>query len=214
MNGIHDMGGMQDMGLIRPGENSGVFHHTWERRTYALFNAVDTQWPTRRHLIESIPPADYLRMSYYERWLSALEQLVIQAGMLTRAEINSGQMTGDRNQRWHVLGATEVSTWIRPDSAASNQPTPTARFQVGQRVRAQNINPVGHTRLPRYARGKTGTIERDCGVDALPDALVEGREDWQHLYSVRFAARDLWGNLADRSDSVYLDLWEEYLELA
>ena len=91
----------------------------------------------------------------------------------------------------------------------------TPRYAIGQRVRARNINPTGHTRLPRYARGRTGVVELDRGVQALPDTNVYGRgENPQHVYSIRFAARELWGDQASARDSVYIDLWEDYLEPA
>src|SRR5262249_55119118 len=87
------------------------------------------------------------------------------------------------------------------------------RFAAGQTVRARNIHPVGHTRLPRYVRGHLGTVERVRGVQAFPDTAVYGRgQNPQQVYSVRFAARELWGAAASSRDSVYLDLWEDYLE--
>jgi nitrile hydratase len=90
-----------------------------------------------------------------------------------------------------------------------------ARFQLGERVRARNLNPPTHTRLPRYARGKPGTIERDHGISVFPDTNVYGRGDKpQHVYSVRFSARDLWGAGAVAQDAIYIDLWEDYLEPA
>jgi len=91
----------------------------------------------------------------------------------------------------------------------------TARFDTGERVRARDINPVGHTRLVRYARGKTGTIHMDHGVFLFPDtnALFLGEKP-QHVYSVRFTARELWGEQAPPQDSVYIDMWDDYLEPA
>jgi nitrile hydratase subunit beta len=215
MNGIHDMGGMQDMGSIRRETAEPVFHAQWERRIFALFNALDVGWPARRQQIELIPPADCLRMSYYERWLAAIEPLMTKAGMLTSEELESGKVIGGTNQKWQVLSAAEALTWIAPKSGTKAATNAVARFQVNQRVRARNLNPVGHTRLPRYVRGKTGTVERDCGVEALQDALAQGLgEKPQHVYSVRFAARELWGEQANQRDSVYVDMWEGYLEPA
>jgi nitrile hydratase subunit beta len=215
VNGIHDMGGMQDMGPIRREKDEPVFHAPWERRMFALLNAMDLDWPIIRSQIDLIPPADYLRMSYYEKWLTALGPLVTKAGMVTQAEIESGKATAVPSKKWHVLSVAEVATWIVPGSDTSAKPTATARFQVGQRVRAMNINPAGHTRLPRYARGRVGTIERDGGADVFPDAVAQGLDKKpQHVYSVRFAARELWGNQANTRDSVYADLWEDYLEPA
>jgi nitrile hydratase len=90
-----------------------------------------------------------------------------------------------------------------------------ARFKVDQKVRARNMHPIGPTRLPRYARGKVGSVVRDHGVFVFPDTngLFQG-ENPQHVYSVRFAARELWGDAASPRDSVYIDLWDDYLEPA
>ena len=89
------------------------------------------------------------------------------------------------------------------------------RFAVGQQVRARNINPLGHTRLPRYARAKTGVIDRDHGVFVFPDTNAHFLgEKPQHVYSVRFSARELWGDQAKPQDTVYLDMWDDYLEPA
>jgi nitrile hydratase beta subunit len=215
MNGVHDMGGMQDMGPVRREKDEPVFHAPWERRMFALLNAMDLEWPVIRSQIDLIPPADYLRVSYYEKWLAALGPLLTKAGMVTQAEIESGNAIGALSKKWHVLSVADVATWISPGSNASAKPTATARFQVGQRVRAKNMNPEGHTRLPRYARGKTGSIARDGGVDVFPDAVAQSLDKKpQHVYSVRFEARELWGSQANMRDSVYADLWEDYLEPA
>lgn len=213
MNGAHDMGGMQDMGPIRPEHNEPVFHTEWERRVFALFNAVDVEWPYRRTQIELIPPADYLRMSYYERWLTVLPQILIKTGMATPAEIESGKAVGGAAAGHHVLTVAEVASWNVPDT--SPKLTATAHFHAGQRVRARTLNPVGHTRLPRYVRGKIGTIERDGDVEELQDTDVQGLgPKQQHVYTVRFAARELWGDQANPHDYVYAALWEGYLESA
>jgi len=213
MNGVHDMGGLQDMGPIRRESDEPIFHSEWERRTFALFNAVDVEWPYRRHHIELIPPAAYLRMTYYEKWLAALPQILIGTGMATAAEIESGKAVGGPSAGHHVLTVAEVATWNVPDT--SPKLTATARFHAGQRVRVRNMNPMGHTRLPRYARGKIGTIARDSDVEALQDSDTQGLgPKEQHVYSVRFTARELWGEQANPRDSVYVDMWEGYLESA
>jgi nitrile hydratase beta subunit len=213
MNGAHDMGGMQDMGPIRPEHNEPVFHTEWERRVFALFSAVDVEWPYRRTQIELIAPADYLRMSYYERWLTVLPQILIKTGMATPAEIESGKAVGGAATGHHVLTVAEVASWNVPDT--SPKLTATAHFHAGQRVRAKNLNPVGHTRLPRYVRGKIGTIERDGDVEELQDSDIHGLgPKQQHVYTVRFAARELWGDQANPHDYMYAALWEGYLESA
>jgi hypothetical protein len=108
-----------------------------------------------------------------------------------------------------MAGRHRDRNFMRPDASAK------ARFQVGHNVRARNINPLGHTRLPRYARGKAGTIVRHCGIFVFPDTNAHFLgEQPQHLYSVRFAARELWGEDASPRDSVYIDMWDSYLEHA
>ncbi len=215
MNGIHDMGGMQDMGPIHVEKNEPVFHAAWEPRIFALFNAVDLTWPVLRSQLEMIPPVDYLRMSYYEKWLTAFVPLITNAGMVTAAEIESGKPDGSTAGKWHVVTVAEVATWNAPDTAEGDKLRIAPHFRAGQSVRARNINPPTHTRLPRYVRGKVGTIARISGVDAYPDAVAQGLEKkTQPVYSVRFAARELWGAQANPRDTVYLALWEDYLEPA
>ncbi len=217
MNGIHDMGGMQDMGPVRSEKDEPVFHAPWERRVFAMVEAVDGDWPggSGRYQRELIPPADYLRMSYYERWLTSLTELLVKSDMVTRSEIDTGIAVGGNIKGRHLLRAAEVAPMIAAGWPSSRDVPAVAKFHVGQRVRARNTNPIGHTRLPRYARGKQGTIARDRGVFAFNDSEVQGLGDKpQHLYSVRFAARELWGGDAPESDSVYLDLWDDHLESA
>jgi nitrile hydratase subunit beta len=219
MNGVHDMGGMQGMGSIRYEPNEPVFHEPWEARVFALNLAMRAwrRWniDAGRYEIELIPPADYLRMSYYEKWFVRLIELMAKRDLVMREEIETGAPARGALKSEPALTAERVASMVRNGAAASrNIPVP-PRFAVTQRVRARTINPEGHTRLPRYVRGRTGTIERDHGVYVFPDtnALFLG-ENPQHVYSVRFAARELWGDAASPRDAVYVDLWDDYLEPA
>lgn len=219
MNGVHDMGGMQGMGSIRYEPNEPVFHEPWEARVFALNLAMRAwrRWniDAGRYEIELIPPADYLRMSYYEKWFVRLIELMVKRDLVMREEIETGTPARGALKAEPALTAERVASMVRNGAAASrNVPVP-PRFAVTQRVRARTINPEGHTRLPRYVRGRTGTIERDHGVYVFPDtnALFLG-ENPQHVYSVRFAARELWGDAASPRDAVYVDLWDDYLEPA
>jgi nitrile hydratase beta subunit len=217
MNGVHDMGGMQDMGPIHVEKNEPVFHAPWEGRVYAMYEAIDGDWPdgSGRYEREMIPPAEYLTMSYYERWLTALSVLLVKSGMVTQAELESGVAQSGNTKGRHLLTAAEVRPAIAGGFSSARNVAVAARFHVGQRVRARNLNPLGHTRLPRYARGKQGTIVRDHGVFAFNDSLAQGHgENPQHVYSVRFMARELWGEGAAAADSVYVDLWDDHLESA
>jgi nitrile hydratase subunit beta len=220
MNGVHDMGGMHGTGPIVVEKDEPVFHSRWEARVYALHRAMGPwrKWniDTGRYEIELIPAADYLRMSYYEKWFARFVSLLVKTGVVTRSEVESGKPEA---------GSVKLKPALTPDrvpAVALNRNLPTSedpsikpRFRVGQVVRARNINPTGHTRLPRYARGRVGQVDRDHGVHIFPDTNALGLgEKRQHVYSVKFAARELWGDQASPRDSVYLDMWDDYLEPA
>ena len=219
MNGVHDLGGMQDMGPVQAEKNEPVFHEPWQGRAYAVTRAMGAwrKWnlDASRFQREQIAPLDYFRLSYYERWIVALVELMLKNRMVTPAELESGKPDAGSAKQTPPLTAEKVPILITKGVPASRDVAVTARFHTGERVRTRNINPVGHTRLVRYARGKTGTIHVDHGVFVFPDtnALFLGEKP-QHVYSVRFAARELWGEQAPPQDSVYIDMWDDYLEPA
>jgi nitrile hydratase len=218
MNGIHDMGGMDGMGTLEREKNEPVFHAPWEGRVIAMVRAVQATGKFKLGLrppIETIPAAEYLNMSYYEKWLKSLKERLVVSGLATPEEIETGRPEPGTAKATPALTAAQASVYLlRAVPGPRNTPVP-ARFQVGERVRARNINPVTHTRLPRYARGKAGTIERDHGVFPLFDTdayLLPNKP--QHSYSVRFSARELWGDRAAPQDAVYVDMWDDYLDPA
>ena len=219
MNSMHDMGGMHGMGPIEHEKHEPVFHALWEAKAFALTRAMGAwrKWniDASRHQRELIPAADYLRMSYYEKWIAGLEELMVQKGLVTRAELQSGKPATDSIKSTPPLQAAHVPSMIGSGARASRDVAVAPRFKAGQHVRTLNIHPTGHTRLPRYARGKTGVIVRDHGVFVFPDtnAHFEGEKP-QHVYSVCFAARELWGDQANERDGIYLDLWDDYLKPA
>jgi nitrile hydratase subunit beta len=217
MNGVHDMGGMHGMGPIQPERGEPVFHESWEGRVFALARAVGAwrKWniDAFRYQRERIPPVDYLSMSYYESWLATVIELMVTNGLVTRAEIAGGRPAPGSGKVSPALTTEKVTLLITKGSPTNRDEHAAPRFQVGQKIRTRNINPESHTRLPRYARAKAGTIARSHGVFVFPDsnALFQG-ENPQHVYSVRFTAQELWGAQAAARDAVYLDLWESYLE--
>jgi nitrile hydratase len=219
MNGVHDMGGQQDMGPVQYEKNEPVFHAGWEGRVYALTRAMRAwrKWSldTDRHALELMHPVDYLRMSYYERWLARLEAHVLRYGLATKEEIETGKPATGSEKVTPPFTVATSSRWMSRGIASSHDPAVRPLFRVGQRVRARNTHPIGHTRLPRYARGKVGVITRDHGVYIFPDtnAHFQG-EKRQHVYSVRFTARELWGARTLPRDSVHIDMWDDYLERA
>jgi nitrile hydratase subunit beta len=219
MNGVHDMGGMQCMGPVAYEKNEPVFHARWEGRVQALYIAMGAwrKWniDASRHERNLIPPIEYLRNSYYENSLAQLLGLLIKRGVVTPEEIESGVPAPGSAKATPALTADAALPRLAMGTVTSRDLHVDPRLKVGQRVRARNINPVGHTRLPRYARGKLGTIERDHGVFVFPDTNAQFLgEKPQHVYSVCFVARELWGEQAVPQDSVYVDLWDDYLEPA
>ena len=222
MNGAHDLGGMHGFGPINaePEAEEPVFHADWEKRVFGLVRAVGAlgKWNSdmSRYARERQHPVDYLRRSYYENWLAGLEKLLIEAGLVTMEELASGKASqlADEDLRKHLLPAEEVAaTVVRGSSAAMPADAP-PRFRPGDRVRARNRHPAGHTREPRYVRGRVGLIQEHHGAHVLPDLSAEGVRVGRHLYTVRFEASELWGENANGNSAVYVDLWEDYLEPA
>jgi nitrile hydratase len=221
MNGIHDMGGMQDMGPIRRESHEPVFHDSWEGRVYALSRVLRARgtgvWnlDAFRHGIEVLPPTEYLRMTYYERWFAWMLGALVASGDATASEIETGQPTPGSPKAALLMTAETARSTVERRGSARRDVASASRFKVGQRVRARNMHPAGHTRLPRYARGKIGIVARDRGVHVFPDAHAHQLgEKPQHLYSVTFTARELWGEQAVARDAVHIDMWDEYLEHA
>ena len=215
MNGVHDMGGMHGFGPVEPEKDEPVFHEAWEGRVFGMSGQLSRfggNIDARRSAIEEIRPDRYLKLSYYERWLERAIRYCVETGLISareRAAIDAGEA---KPEKTHIpvarVPAPAHTDYARPLA------TP-ARFSVGDRVRAKLINPATHTRLPRYARGKTGTIVAEHDGYVFPDSNAIGKgEDPQRLYTVRFTARELWGDAANPNDTVSLDLWEPYLERA
>lgn len=219
MNGVHDMGGQHGMGPVHYEQDEPVFHEPWEGQVYALTRALRAwrKWnlDADRHTLELMPPAAYLRMSYYERWLERLELHVVKFGMVSEEERRSGKPAPGSARSTPVFTVATSERWANRGIPSAHDPAVRPLFKVGQKVRTRNMHPAGHTRLPRYARAKAGTIVRDHGVYIFPDtnAHFQG-EKRQHVYSVRFTARELWGPTASARDSVHLDLFDDYLERA
>ncbi|MBX3483509.1 nitrile hydratase subunit beta [Phenylobacterium sp.] len=216
MNGVHDMGGMHGMGPIAPEADEPVFHHAWEARVHALTLASPTRGniDAGRHRLELLPPAEYLRMSYYEKWLTRLEQLLVAGGHVTAEELAGGKADPKAPRATPVRPAGTVHAALTGPYSYIRETGPAA-FAVGDKVRAKTLNPTGHTRLPRYVRGRVGVVERLHGAHVLPDSNAHDLgEDPRHLYGVRFDAQEIWGPEARAGDGVGLDLWEPYLERA
>jgi nitrile hydratase beta subunit len=219
MNGVHDMGGMHGMGPIGREDDEPVFHYAWKGRIFALRRAMGawSRWniDVTRHEVELVPPVDYFGLSYYERQFAAFLVLLQKRGFVTVAELESGEPAPGLSVAIPALTREAAAELVVKGVRTSRDVSVPAKFQSGQKVRAINANPLGHTREPRYVRGKLGTIDRDHGVFVFPDTNAHFLgERPQHVYSVRFASRELWGHQAAPQDSVYVDLWDDHLEPA
>lgn len=218
MNGIHDMGGMDGFGKVEPEANEPVFHGQWEGAVMAMTRVMGANggWniDQGRYGIELLPPERYLT-SYYHRWLARCEWALVEYGYADADEIAAGRSLrpgkAPPRGRFTVADIGRIArrgTFYRETNSA-------AKFAVGNRVRARNIHPKGHTRLPRYVRGHVGVVERLHGCQVFPDSAAMGQgENPQWLYTVRFDGRDLWGADADPTVVVSVEAFEPYLEAA
>ncbi len=216
MNGVHDMGGLQNFGPVLPEAGEPWFHHPWERRVFALTLAMGAmgRWnlDQSRAARESLPPAQYLASSYYRIWLDGLIKLLQERDLVSAAEIADGRPHAPPATGLIALTAERVAVVLSCGSSTARPATGPARFAVGDGVRTRLLNPSTHTRLPRYCRGKPGIIVKVHGVHVFPDTNACGRgEAPQWLYAVRFEARDLWGR-DTTATAVHVDCWESYLE--
>jgi len=219
MNGIHDMGGMHGLGAILPEADEPVFHDRWEARMFGIAQAM-TYPPTAnqdrwRFLAERMPPAAYLTQSYYERWYFICASALLETGVATITELATGRGAPGSIRRDDAIHSGDVGTVIASEGRFSREAKTAPRFALGQHIVTRNMHPTGHTRLPRYARGRAGIIHHCHEAYVFPDTNARGDGECpQHLYTIAFAARELWGADAAPKDKIYLDLWESYLEPA
>lgn len=221
MNGIHDLGGMHGFGPVVAESNEPVFHADWERRVFALAQAMSV-WHLGnfRAAIEQMPATEYLASTYYEHWLFGLQLLLERSVLVDPDELKRVREAPESfpapgtpiNVRDGALRREDAHALAPPRGDRREDPV-APRFTPGQAVLTRNIHPVGHTRLPRYARGRHGVIDRDYGVFGFQDSTTVGEGPMpQHVYSVRFEARELWGPTSPAGDSIYIDLWDDHLD--
>jgi nitrile hydratase subunit beta len=218
MNGVHDLGGMHGFGPIEREENEPIFHAAWEGRVLGIQQNVRTflNVDAFRHGIERMPPAEYLRASYYERWLASVERNLIELGLIDGDELEARvALLREHPDAESTHGDNAPSPILAVKAPPESPPPHAPRFEAGDAVVTRNVHPVGHTRLPRYARGKRGVIHRAYWPQTFPDTNAHGLgEQPQMLYSVRFVGRELWGDQAEPGQVIYLDLWDSYLDPA
>ncbi len=217
MNGGQDLGGTHGHGPVTPEPNEPVFHGEWEKRAFALTLAMGMPggWniDMSRFARENRPPGEYLSMSYYQIWFAGLVALLEERDLVTEKEIESGRALAPPKPVKRILSPGDVAKVLYRAGPTERQTNTSAAFKAGDKVRMKNINPPTHTRLPRYVRGRVGTIDRVIGYHVFPDSNATGAgEDPQWLYTVRFDGRELWGPEGDPTSKVSVDAWEPYLE--
>lgn len=219
MDTIHDMGGLHGFGRIIEEKGEPVFHAEWEKRVFAMLSAApyvarfsDDQF---RPAIERIPPERYLEISYYAKWVDALTSLLAERGMITQAELDNPEAIAPQSLHPDAVRPEAVIPAI---SGGASQSRPDAklakRFEADDRIVTRRHGAPGHTRLPRYARGKAGRIAAVHGAFLVADLNTAGDQTPEMLYTVVFQARDIWGAEAPAGDTLTLDLWDRYLEPA
>jgi nitrile hydratase len=222
MDGVHDLGGMQGFGPVEREENEPVFHAAWEAAVLAMQRAGGARGLFNidefRHGIERMAPAHYLRATYYEKWLDGVTRLLVEKGVVGAAELAERLAFFEQRPDAPATEPLTVPLPPRPPANAKwaqdvvRETGVAPRFTPGDPVRTREMHPHGHTRLPRYARGKRGVIHCCHGIHVFPDTHAHGQgEQPQPLYSVRFDARELWGESAEPNQAVHIDLWESYL---
>jgi len=216
MNGVHDMGGMDGFGKVEPEPNEPVFHAKWEARVMAMNRAMGAAgaWniDMARFSREILPPDVYLASSYYRKWFLGMEWLLVERGLVDADEIASGRAQRPGKELKRKLTADDISPVMTRGSFTRTGVT-VPQFMPGDQVRAKNMHPHTHTRLPRYVRGRAGVVERVQGRHVFPDSAATGHgEDPQWLYTVRFTARELWGEDTDTNVQVSIEAFEPYLE--
>jgi nitrile hydratase beta subunit len=219
MNGPHDLGGQMGFGPVAPEKGEPYFHAEWEKRALGVTLTAGAMghWTVdeSRHARESLHPADYYSSNYYEIWIKALETLLKRHGFVTDEELAAGMALSAGRTPKRVLKAENVAAVLAKGGPCDRPVDAPARFKAGDRVRTKNFHPTGHTRLPRYARGKLGVVEAVRDGFVFPDTNAHGKgENPQWVYTVVFDGREIWGEGADPTLTVSIDAWESYLEPA
>ena len=223
MDGVHDLGGMHGFGPVAREQNEPAFHAAWEAAVYAIMRASMSNGLYNldefRHGVERMDPAHYLRSGYYEHWLDGITRVLVEKGVVSAEELE--RRTEFFTARPDASATTAVRAMpsgppprFRWMAEPSERPaTAPPRFAPGDAVVTRNLHPRGHTRLPRYARGRKGVVHAVHGAHVFPDTNAHGAgEQPQTLYSVCFDAREMFGETAEANQKIYIDLWEPYLD--
>ena len=217
MNSIHDLGGLD--GLTIPERDQGrVLKKEWEQQVWGLAiagwaKAIPGYRPFSRTNIEQIPPAQYLEMPYYAKWLYVIEEAMLRSGVVTEEELENpdGEIPVPDTGNFVPAAPADIFAFGNADASEESPADAPPEFTEGDAVSVRNEHPKGHTRMPRYLRGNRGVIHKHHGVHRFQDE-VEEDVGQQHIYTVKFTGPDLWGSRAHPNDVIYAELWDYHLE--
>jgi nitrile hydratase len=209
---------MQDWGAVtEPSPDYQPFDEEWERRAFALallsMRVSGANLDAFRHSMNRLNPLDYLADGYYGRWLRGAENLLTDSGIIAPGAVDARTRKALGEDAIEAPDPEPMKPDYKPTGPGSLRPLDSdPRFSPGDLVRAKDMHPSSHTRIPHYVRGRTGTVRRIQPAHVFPDtnAHFQG-ENIQHVYSVEFHSHDLWGT--DAEDFVLnIDLYDDYLE--
>lgn len=213
MDGIHDLGGKQGHGPVPVQSGDADFAHDWERRMWGLARAgiahgITIDW--FRHGLERMVPSDYLSFAYFQKWATNFLMMMIDNGQITFDEVVAGH-SNRKAEGAPAMSLDEMLEFQRGLHTDFSRPIDTpAKYGLGDVVTTKSHTTAAHSRLPQYAQGRSGRIIACHGAHLLPDQGAKGVHVAEHLYTVEFSSRELWGNDANPRDSVTLELWESY----
>jgi nitrile hydratase subunit beta len=216
MGAVHDLGGREGFGLIQNIDDNQPFHSDWEMRAFGIAQAAagDSNWSLDwfRYCRELIVPDDYLTRPYLDQWMATLSAQMIDSDYITLDEFKSGKSAFVPQPGFPGASAIEARAFVKVLHSSAVIVEAQSLFRAGDTVRCKVSMQPGYTRLPGYVRGKMGTVLAHHGGHVLPDASARGEQKAEHLYSVSFAASELWSEVHAQRDVVIVDLWESYLE--
>jgi nitrile hydratase subunit beta len=215
MDGIHDVGGEQGFGRVKPTADDLPFEHDWEGRILGIVLAItrprDWNVDKFRFTREQLPPVEYLTRPYFDQWYRSYAAMLLGSGLVTAEELATGRSARAVPTLGKPMSAADVATVRMSTARFDRRYAGEPRFAVGDRVRATLTTQPGHTRLPRYVRGHVGVVVGVHGAHVVPDENAQGRSIAEPLYTIVFAVAELFPEQPDSGDKVHLDLWERYL---
>ena len=216
MDGIHDLGGRHGFGKIDVDEGEVQFHEPYEARVRSMVNAM-TQAPDWnidwfRHCRELIDPTDYLTRPYFDQWVQTYSAMLVNSGWATVEELATGKSAAAVDGLSPPIDAEKARSMVLKARRFDAEISAKAEYAPGDRVLTTTNVTNGHTRLPGYARGQTGTVIAHHGAHIYPDDMAVNEKRHEHLYTVEFSLATLWPEASDSFDTITLDLWETYLE--